>query len=60
MISITLAQENELNDEQIKPALLVIDIQNEFLKYISDDDKKIGMNVINGAIWTFRQHNLLH
>ena len=53
-----LAQKNEPDKKQIKPALLVIDIQNEFLKYMSEDDKKLGMEVINGAIYTFRQHKL--
>jgi nicotinamidase-related amidase len=53
-----LAQENEPEKKQVKPALLVIDIQNEFLKYMSEDDKKMGMEVINGAIYMFRQHNL--
>jgi nicotinamidase-related amidase len=54
----TLAQKSEAEKEQVKPALLVIDIQNEFLKYMSEDDKKLGMEVINGAIYMFRQHNL--
>ncbi len=38
--------------------MLLIDIQNEFLKYMSEDEKKMVMEVINGAIWMFRQHNL--
>ena len=52
------AQKTEPEKKQVKPALLVIDIQNEFLKYMSEDDKKMGMEVINGAIYMFRQHNL--
>ena len=55
------AQDNQANPpakEQIKPALLVIDIQNLYLPYMSEDDKKMGMEIINGAIWLFRQHNL--
>ncbi|HPI37661.1 MAG TPA: isochorismatase family cysteine hydrolase [Ignavibacteriaceae bacterium] len=52
------AQDNKGNDKTIKPALLVIDIQNEFLKYMSEDDKKFGMEIINGAIHMFRQSNL--
>ena len=52
------AQQRESQKNQIKPALLVIDIQNEYLKYMSEDDKKMGMEVINGAIYVFRQHNL--
>lgn len=52
------AQKAEPEKKQVKPALLVIDIQNEFLKYMSEDDKKMGMEIINGAIYMFRQHNL--
>jgi len=58
MSTTIFAQKSEPEQKAIKPALLVIDIQNEYLKYMSDDDKKIAMNVINGAIWTFRQHQL--
>jgi nicotinamidase-related amidase len=49
---------NPPTKEQIKPALLVIDIQNSYLPLMSEDDKKIGMRIINGAIWLFHQHNL--
>jgi nicotinamidase-related amidase len=52
------AQKTEPEKKAVKPALLVIDIQNEYLKYMSDEDKKLGMEVINGAIYMFRQHNL--
>ena len=44
--------------EQMKPALLVIDIQNAYLPYMSENDKKFGMEIINGAIWTFRLYKL--
>jgi nicotinamidase-related amidase len=52
------AQEVKKSESPVKPALLVIDIQNEYLKYMSDDDKKFAMEVINGAIWTFHQMKL--
>lgn len=57
----SFAQEKAVNapeKEQIKPALLVIDIQNLYLPYMSEDDKKLGMEYINWAIWLFRTHNL--
>jgi nicotinamidase-related amidase len=44
--------------KEIKPVLIVIDIQNEFLKFMSEDDKKLGMEMINVSIMTFRQFNL--
>lgn len=52
-----LADQNEKKVKQVKPALLVIDIQNKYLPYMSDKDKKFAMEMINGAIWLFRQHN---
>ena len=41
----------------IKPALIVIDIQNEFLKYMSPD-KEMALEMINWAIWVARQNNI--
>ena len=58
IISQLSAQTEKMSSEQMKPALLVIDIQNEYLQYMSEDDKKMAMEMINGAIWLFRQHNL--
>lgn len=42
---------------KIKPALLVIDIQNFSLKYIPDKDKEAGLTRINMYIDLFRQHD---
>jgi len=39
---------------KIKPALLVIDIQNAFLPYMDEKDKKMGMEGINYFIALFR------
>jgi nicotinamidase-related amidase len=52
----TKAQE-AIKDQEMKPALLVIDIQNSFLDYMSDE-KKLAMEMINAAIYTFRQMKL--
>jgi len=41
----------------IKPALLVIDIQNAFLPMIPERDKMIGMEYINGLIDLFHKNN---
>lgn len=40
----------------MKPALLVIDIQNEYLPLMSEQDKKMALFMINGAISLFREH----
>ncbi len=39
---------------KIKPALLVIDIQNAYLPYMDEKDKKMGMEMINYIIALFR------
>lgn len=44
--------------ESMKPALVIIDIQNEYLPQMSEEEKKFALHVINGAIWFFRQNNL--
>jgi nicotinamidase-related amidase len=41
---------------KIKPALLVIDIQNAYLPRMDEKDKKIGMEMINYYIELFRAH----
>lgn len=51
-----LAGEADKEKKQFKPALLVIDIQNRYLPYMSENDKKLALEMINGAIWLFRQH----
>jgi nicotinamidase-related amidase len=58
LISISLTTFLFSQKGETKPALVVIDIQNEFLKYMSEDDKKFALETINGAILLFRQHNL--
>lgn len=52
--SLTLEKKNPT--QKMKPALLVIDIQNAFLPYISEEDKGIGMYMINAAIQLFREN----
>lgn len=47
-----------LAQKKMKPALLVIDVQNAFLPYMSDQDKKMAPEIINGAIHLFRSQNL--
>lgn len=43
-------------DFRIKPALLVIDIQNTYLTMIPEKDKEIGLMYINAYIELFRSH----
>jgi len=41
---------------KMKPVLLVIDVQNAYLPYMDDKDKKMGMEVINYFIALFRDN----
>jgi len=41
---------------KIKPALLVIDIQNAYLKMVSERDKEVGLYYINYLIKLFRDN----
>ena len=42
----------------MKPALIVIDIQNQYRDYIPDSERELGIYMMNAAIYLFRQHNL--
>jgi nicotinamidase-related amidase len=44
--------------DQIRPALLVIDVQNEYLPFMSTEEKPLSFRMINGCIWLFRQKGL--
>jgi nicotinamidase-related amidase len=41
---------------KMKPALLVIDVQNAFLPYMSDQDTRLAPEMINYVIAQFREH----
>ena len=43
---------------QMKPALIVIDIQNRYLPMMAQDEKDLALRLINGAIWLFHQYDL--
>jgi nicotinamidase-related amidase len=48
--------ETELQGHQhLKPCLVIIDIQNDYLPYIPERDKKLGLQMINAAIYMFRE-----
>ncbi len=55
---VSLAQgSKEQEKKTVKPALLIIDIQNEYLPMIPERDREIGMYYINALIQLFRQHS---
>jgi len=40
----------------LKPVLLVVDIQKVYLPQMDAAEREVAMRVINGLIWSFRQH----
>ena len=44
--------------KELKPALLVIDVQNEFMPMMSSRDKETAVQYINWSIWVFRKFDL--
>ncbi len=49
------AEEAKAPSPKMKPALLVIDVQNGYLPLMSEQDKQMALEMINGAIGMFRQ-----
>ena len=57
MFTLVSAQTDETglqDDQNLKPCLVIIDIQNDYLPYIPERDKKLGLEMINAAIFMFR------
>ncbi len=53
------AQDNDATtDKEIRPALLVIDIQNEFVNWMDKEDIETRYEYINYAIALFRKYDL--
>ena len=53
-IAILTQDRDQENVDPVKPALVIIDIQNLYLTWIPDQDKEIGMYYINAYISLFR------
>jgi nicotinamidase-related amidase len=52
----SFSQDQKEQRTHLKPALLVIDIQNAFLKMIPEKEKEMAMSNINSYIEFFRSH----
>jgi nicotinamidase-related amidase len=48
----------EPDENKLRPALLVIDIQNEYLPYMAEEDKEYALQMINAVIALFRERDL--
>ncbi len=53
--SVTFAQEEK---KEMKPALLVIDVQKEYIPMMSKEDQKLAIDMMNWSIWVFRKFDL--
>jgi nicotinamidase-related amidase len=53
-----LTVNSQTEKKEMKPALLVIDVQQAFLPYMSKTDKDMAIEMMNWAIGPFRKHNL--
>lgn len=51
------AQEKPIGKE-LKPALLILDVQKAYLPYMSQEDQEAAINYMNWAIWLFRKFDL--
>lgn len=58
VVPLAAAPQEAAAAKPLKPALLVIDIQNAFLPYMAEADKKMTTEIINGVIQLFRMHHL--
>lgn len=56
----TFSQQEEKNEETTKmiPALLVIDVQKEYLPMMSQGDQDLAIEMMNWSIWVFRKFDL--
>jgi nicotinamidase-related amidase len=52
------AQADEPEKVLMKPALLVIDVQKQFLPLMSKEDQERALEMMNWSIWLFRQYGL--
>jgi len=56
--AVLFAQEGKPEKTVMKPALLVIDVQKQFLPMMSKEDQDKALMMMNWSIWLFRQYGL--
>lgn len=56
--TISFAQEEKKEKKEMKPALLVVDVQKEYLPMMSQEDQKPAIEMMNWSIWVFRKFDL--
>jgi nicotinamidase-related amidase len=55
-LAATLTAADKPLPPELKPALVVMDVQNAFLPYMDEQDKKVGLETINYVIALFRDN----
>lgn len=53
-----VAQSEQEEKTEMKPALLVIDVQKQFLPMMSTEDQDFAIEMMNWSIWVFRKFDL--
>lgn len=56
--SLTFSQEEKTEKKEMKPALLVIDVQKEYMPMMSEADQELAITMMNWSIWIFRKFDL--
>ncbi len=57
-LSSTVFSQEEPTKKNLKPALIIIDVQNEYMQYMSQEDQETALLNMNWAIWLFRKYEL--
>ncbi|MCF8405530.1 MAG: cysteine hydrolase [Bacteroidales bacterium] len=53
-----LSGQEEMEKKEMKPALLVIDVQQEYIPMMSAGDQKLAIDMMNWTMWVFRKFDL--
>ena len=58
--TLAFSQSDEKKQEitKMKPALLVVDVQKEYMPMMSQNDQELAIQMMNWAIWVFRKFDL--
>ena len=57
-IAFSQTDEKKKQSAKMNPALLIIDVQNQYIPYMSKEDQDLAIQMMNRAIWIFRENNL--
>ena len=58
ILSLNIIHAQEIEKKELKPALLVIDVQNAYMPSMDQTDKDLAIKHINWAIWLFEKFEL--